>query len=97
MAPNFVNAYGKVDLRKRAVPDGWVHVHKLRLQPACRKMGIEYYDAMTGWGGSRKWPRPILNGVIIKASDEDLLNRYVDASKSERNKIYVEAILVNGI
>lgn len=58
------NNYGNVDIECR-VPKGYQHVPGKRLQPLCRKLGIRYADALVGWGGTRQYPKPLLNGVVV--------------------------------
>lgn len=68
------NAYGNVDIRE-GVPMGLVHFSRERLQPLCRKIGIDYAEAMTGFTSrSKKYGyKPVMDGVVVWAKDANKL------------------------
>jgi hypothetical protein len=57
------NPWGNVDVQG-LTPEGYVHVDGERLQPLCRKLGVRYAVALTGWSGSKKYRKPVLDGVV---------------------------------
>lgn len=79
------NQYGNVDIQL-GVPKGYEHVHGERLQPLCRKLGIMYAQALIGWGGSRKYPKPVLDGVIISNRSSARLREAV-AEREQRSAL----------
>lgn len=58
------NGYGNVDIQA-SIPDGFQHVKGKRLQPICRKLGIPYANALVGWAGTKKYPKPEMDGVVV--------------------------------
>lgn len=66
------NGYGNINI-VYGVPSGLAHVTGLRLGPLCRKLGIEFAPALTGWVGPKIRRRPKINGVIVLAAEVDSL------------------------
>jgi hypothetical protein len=63
------NAYGNYEIAT-GIPDGYVHVQRKRLQPLCRRLGIEYIDAVTSIGGNQRYGyHPVKHGFIVRAED----------------------------
>ena len=62
---HIANQYGNVSV-ECGVPTGYEHIRGARLQHLCRKLGIQYADALVGWGGTQKYPKPILDGVVVR-------------------------------
>jgi hypothetical protein len=61
------NSFGNVDVRER-LPKAYVHVQGDRLQPLCRKLGINYAQALVGFAKRGKYGyAPKLNGVVVSA------------------------------
>lgn len=58
------NQFRNLDIRF-GIPKGYEHISGMRLQSLCRKLGIRYADALVGWGGTKKFPKPILDGVVV--------------------------------
>lgn len=61
---SIANSYGNVDIRA-SIPDGFQHIKGKRLQPLCRKLDIQYANALVGWTGTTKYPKPDLDGVVV--------------------------------
>lgn len=61
---SIANGYGNVDIRA-SIPDGNQHIKGKRLQPLCRKLDIQYANALVGWTGTKKYPQPELDGVVV--------------------------------
>lgn len=70
------NEYGNINIVS-GVPSGLVHVSGLRLGPLCRKLGIEFAPALSGWTGPRCWRKPVIQGVVVLATDADSLRAAV--------------------
>ncbi len=79
------NQYGNVSV-ECGVPTGYEHIRGARLQPLCRKCGIEYANARVGWGGTRKHPKPILDGVVVKVGCATRLRTAV-AERDQRSAV----------
>jgi hypothetical protein len=74
------NGYGNVDVRN-GTPEGYSHVPGKRLQPLCRKLGIDCADALVGWGGRRRFPKPVFDGVVLAATDKPRLLAEIEKRK----------------
>ena len=61
---SLANQYGDLDVRD-GVPKGYEHVRGERLQPICRKLKIRFAQALLGWGGTKRFPKPLHNGVVV--------------------------------
>lgn len=70
------NEYGNVAVGE--VPADCVHVRGLRLQPLCRKLGIEYAECVVGFTREYRGHRyPEFDGVVIYRRDEPALQRAI--------------------
>lgn len=83
------NHYGNVDVRN-GLSKAYVHVLGQRLQPLCRKMGIKYAQALTGFeerGRRGKFGHsPIFDGVVVSArSAPRLLQAVKDRDERKAN------------
>ena len=58
--------WGNIDVRA-GVPKGYEHVRGKRLQVICRKLKIRFAQALIGWGGTKRYPKPIHDGVVVSA------------------------------
>jgi hypothetical protein len=72
------NDYGNV----QSIPKGYVHVEGQRLQPLCRKLGILYAEVLTGWGGTKRFPKPIIDGVCVTARSAPKLEKAISERES---------------
>lgn len=79
------NSFGNVDVRTN-VPKRYVHIPGKRLQPLCRKLGIKYAEALTGFEESRGYWKAITDGVIISARSATKLQVAIEA-RAERAKV----------
>ena len=85
------NSYGNVDLSHgRALPPGTVHLPATmypRICAAARQLKIDAPSAMMGFERQGGKSYPIIDGVVVKASDhETLLESYlaIEAAKEEK-------------
>lgn len=78
-----VNEYGNVDVCS-SLPKEFEHVPGKRLQPLCRKLGIRYAPALVGWGGSKKYPKPQFDGVVVCHQSADRLRAEIE-ERERRN------------
>lgn len=72
------NSFGNVDIRSK-VPKRYMHIPGKRLQPLCRKLGIKYAEAMTGFEESRGYWKAITDGVIISVRSATKLKDAIEA------------------
>ena len=76
------NNYGQVDVRS-SVPAGFVHINAKRLTVTCAAVGVECAPALTGWT-TGKWSKPIIFGVVVRASDEATVRKAMTARAAKR-------------
>lgn len=62
------SAWDNIDVRS-GLPAEVTHVSGQRLQPLCRKLQIEFAVALVGWGGTRRYPKPEFDGVVVLKRD----------------------------
>ena len=75
------NKYGNMDcFVPSMVPKGVVHVPLRSTVRVCKKLGIDYAEAVTGFEFGNKMAVPICQGVIVAVENEDAL---IDAWKQE--------------
>ena len=61
---SIANGYGDVNV-EGTIPTGYQHIKGKRLQPLCRKLDIHYANALVGWGGTKRFPSPEHDGVVV--------------------------------
>jgi hypothetical protein len=84
---SIANDYGNVDLRSAKLGKRYVVVEGKRLQPICRKLGIAWAPAMTGFSWGRGgWCIPTFCGVVIAKVSEPKLLAEIDSLRQRREK-----------
>ena len=63
------NEYGDIDARN--LPPGYVHVSAPDAAKQCRKAGVSYRRALTGFGKSRRRRYPEFSGVVVTLQDAE--------------------------
>lgn len=86
---DITNRYGNVDVRQ-TIPAGFVHVDVANLQPLCRRLGIEFAEAMVGFSKYRKSFMPVKSGVVIAAMDEQRLRDALAEREARAKKVSPE-------
>lgn len=61
---SIANNFGDVDVQGK-IPTGFQHIKGKRLQPVCRTLDIPYANALVGWAGTKKYPKPEMDGVVV--------------------------------
>jgi hypothetical protein len=81
------NAYGNVDVRRK-LSGAYAHIKGQRLQPLCRKLGIQYAEAMTGFVKNGKYGyKAEINGVVVSfRSAPKLLEKISEREKRATKK-----------
>ncbi|KAJ5732066.1 Rad4 beta-hairpin domain 1 [Penicillium malachiteum] len=88
------NDYGNIDcFVPSMVPRGASHVPLPGTVRICKKLGIDYAEAVTGFEFGSKMAVPVIQGVVIAAENEDLLRdawRIEAAEKRKREQLKAE-------
>ena len=75
------NKYGNMDcFVPSMVPEGAIHVPLRGTVRVCKKLGIDYAEAVTGFEFGNKMAVPVCQGVIVAVENEDAL---IDAWEHE--------------
>ena len=78
------NAFGNMDVYvPTMVPKGAVHIPLRGTPKICRKLGIDYAEACTGFEFGNKIAVPVLTGVVVSKENED---NVVDLWEEEEEK-----------
>ncbi|KAF9893786.1 hypothetical protein FE257_009956 [Aspergillus nanangensis] len=89
------NEYGNIDcFVPSMVPRGAVHVPWPSTVRICKKLGIDYAEAVTGFEFGSKMAVPVIQGVVVAAENEGLLKdawRIEAAEKREKERRKTEA------
>lgn len=88
------NNYGNIDcFVPSMVPRGAAHVPFSGTVRLCKKLGIDYAEAVTGFEFGSKMAVPVIQGVVVAAENEDLLKdawRIDAAEKRKREELKAE-------
>lgn len=78
------NAFGNMDVYvPTMVPQGAVHLPYRGMARVCKKLGVEFAEACTGFEFGNKRAVPILTGVVVANENQDLV---VDAWRAEEKE-----------
>ncbi|KAI2789150.1 hypothetical protein POX_e07178 [Penicillium oxalicum] len=81
------NDYGNIDcFVPTMVPRGAAHVPLPGTVRICKKLGIDYAEAVTGFEFGSKMAVPVIQGVVIAAENEDLLRDAWRIDAEEKRK-----------
>jgi len=83
------NSFGNADcFVPSMIPHGAVHVPLKGAPRICRKLGIDYAEAVTGFEFKKKRAIPFVEGVLVTYDNEDLLREAwkVDAEEKKRRE-----------
>ncbi|PYH90228.1 Rad4-domain-containing protein [Aspergillus ellipticus CBS 707.79] len=89
------NDYGNIDcFVPSMVPRGATHVPWPGTVRICKKLGIDYAEAVTGFEFGSKMAVPVIQGVVVASENEDVLKdawRADDAEKRKKEQRKAEA------
>ncbi|OOF99635.1 hypothetical protein ASPCADRAFT_160688 [Aspergillus carbonarius ITEM 5010] len=89
------NDYGNIDcFVPSMVPRGAAHIPWPGTVRVCKKLGIDYAEAVTGFEFGSKMAVPVIQGVVVAVENEDLVKdawRADDAEKRKREQRKAEA------
>ena len=78
------NKFGNIDcFVPSMVPKGAVHVPLRGTVRVCKKLGIDFAEAVTGFEFGNKLAVPVIDGVVVASENEDIL---IDAWEEEEAK-----------
>lgn len=81
------NDYGNIDcFVPSMVPRGAVHIPWSGTVRICKKLGIDYAEAVTGFEFGSKMAVPVIEGVVVAAENEDLVTDAWTAEEAEKRK-----------
>ncbi|CAL5869775.1 uncharacterized protein PFLUO_LOCUS4005 [Penicillium psychrofluorescens] len=81
------NNYGNIDcFVPTMVPHGAAHVPWPGTVRVCKKLGIDYAEAVTGFEFGSKMAVPVIQGVVVAAENESLLKDAWRVEAAERQK-----------
>ena len=79
------NGYGNMDVYVRSmVPVGAVHIPLRRTKEICRRLGIDYAEAVTGFEFGARMAVPIITGVVIAEENEEMVLEQWERDEAER-------------
>ncbi|EAS29391.3 Rad4 family protein [Coccidioides immitis RS] len=92
------NEYGNIDcFTPWMVPKGAVHIPWPATVRVCKKLRVDYAEAVIGFEFSSKMAVPIIQGVVVAAENEDLVKdawRAEDAQRRERERLKQEKLIL---
>lgn len=93
------NEYGNIDcFVPSMVPKGAAHVPWSGTVRVCKKLGLDYAEAVTGFEFGSKMAVPVIQGVVIAAENEQLVRdawREADAEKREKERLKQEKLILS--
>jgi xeroderma pigmentosum group C-complementing protein len=79
------NAFGNIDVyAPTMVPHGAVHIPFKGTAKICKKLGVDYAEACTGFEFGKQRAVPILEGVVVAAENESLVTDAWLADEAEK-------------
>lgn len=79
------NAFGNIDVYvPTMVPKGAVHIPLKGTGRICKKLGVDYAEACTGFEFGKQRAVPVLTGVVVAAENEDLVKDAWEAEEAEK-------------
>ena len=79
------NAYGNIDcFVPTMVPRGAVHIPLRKTVMICKKLGIDYAEAVTGFEFGNKMAVPVIEGVVVAEKHENLVIDRWEKEEKER-------------
>ncbi|PYI08234.1 Rad4-domain-containing protein [Aspergillus sclerotiicarbonarius CBS 121057] len=89
------NDYGNIDcFVPSMVPRGAAHIPWPGTVRVCKKLGVDYAEAVTGFEFGSKMAVPVIQGVVVAAENEDVVKdawRADDVEKRKREQRKAEA------
>ncbi|CAF9938684.1 MAG: hypothetical protein HETSPECPRED_001155 [Heterodermia speciosa] len=81
------NAFGNMDCYvPTMVPKGAVHIPLRSTMKICKRLGIDYAEAVTGFEFGKQRAVPVITGVVVAAENEDLVIDEWEKDEEERRR-----------
>ncbi|PWY73561.1 Rad4-domain-containing protein [Aspergillus heteromorphus CBS 117.55] len=81
------NDYGNIDcFVPSMVPRGATHIPWPGTVRVCKKLGVDYAEAVTGFEFGSKMAVPVIQGVVVAAENEDVVKDAWRADEAEKRK-----------
>ncbi|KAF2278714.1 Rad4-domain-containing protein [Westerdykella ornata] len=81
------NAFGNIDVYvPTMIPKGAVHIPLKGTAAICRKLGVDYAEACTGFEFGKQRAVPVLTGVVVAAENEDLVIDAWEADQAQKQQ-----------
>ncbi|KAL5332799.1 Rad4 transglutaminase-like domain-containing protein [Aspergillus crustosus] len=81
------NDYGNIDcFVPRMVPEGAVHIPFPGTARVCKKLGIDYAEAVTGFEFGAQMAVPVIQGVVVALENKDLVKDAWRADYEEKQR-----------
>ncbi|MCJ1227444.1 hypothetical protein MMC12_004099 [Toensbergia leucococca] len=81
------NAFGNMDCYvPTMVPRGAVHIPLQRSMRICKRLGIDYAEAVTGFEFGKQRAVPVITGVVVATEHEDLIIDEWEKDEEERRR-----------
>jgi xeroderma pigmentosum group C-complementing protein len=81
------NDYGNIDcFVPRMVPRGAVHIPFPGTARICKRLGIDYAEAVTGFEFGSQMAVPVIEGVVVAAENKDLVKDAWRADNEEKRR-----------
>ncbi|KAI9374042.1 Rad4 transglutaminase-like domain-containing protein [Aspergillus egyptiacus] len=81
------NDYGNIDcFVPRMVPEGAVHIPWSGTARICKKLGIDYAEAVTGFEFGSQMAVPVIEGVVVAVENKDLVMDAWRADNEEKQR-----------
>jgi xeroderma pigmentosum group C-complementing protein len=93
------NTFGNIDVYvETMIPKGAVHIPLKGTARICKKLGVDFAEACTGFEFGKQRAVPVLTGVVVAAENEDLVIdawEIDQAEKAEKEQAKKEALVLS--
>ena len=81
------NAFGNMDCYvPTMIPKGAVHIPLRSTMKICKRLGIDYAEAVTGFEFGKRIAVPVITGVVVAAENENLVIDEWEKDEEERRR-----------
>ncbi|KLJ07256.1 hypothetical protein EMPG_17257 [Blastomyces silverae] len=93
------NAYGNIDcFVPSMIPKGATHIPWRGTVRICKKLGVDYAEAVTGFEFGSKMAVPVIDGVVVASENAGLVKdawRAEDAERRKREKLKHDKLILS--
>ncbi|KAI9720193.1 MAG: hypothetical protein M1812_003011 [Candelaria pacifica] len=81
------NAYGNIDcFVPTLVPRGAIHIPQRGTAKICKRLNIDFAEAVTGFEFGKQRAVPVINGVVVAEGNEDMVMEAWEVDEEEKRK-----------